>query len=348
MSIFKSWRERRAAQPSHNPTLLPTIAAYSATRAGNGVAAVETAIGLISRGLAMGLWEGDPTNRAPSLPALSTCLPRALILTGEFIGLIEVRDGEVKIVPTHSPTITGGYHEDTWNYEITLTAPSETTTMRVPSSRVVHVKWGTSPEQPWRGVSPLQGAGLTTEMLARISGALANEAGASSGYILPTPASFFANNEEGTRFFKAIREIAGRMVPFRKMSEATIGQQGAEYRQTRVGFDAPTSALALEEAASQAVLRAIGIPPGLVQRAEGSASREALKIFIYQTLLPLAEIITAEFAHKLNLPRLEINLDKLTACDIQARARAMSALTSGGVEAQDALGIVGMHSNSTQ
>ena len=339
--LFKS-AEKRSSVP-HNPTLIPSAASFVGTISGEGTAAIETGIGLIQRGLAMSSWE--PTGAAtspPSMASLAGAMTRALALQGEFVGLIEIEDGAIKICPSHSPTITGGHLESTWSYTLTLSSPSETRTLRVPAERVVHVRWQTSPERSWQGISPLTAAGLTADILAKISRTLANESGASSGYVLPTPSAFFSDTKEAASFFNSIKTIAGRLLPFRRFGEVAVGTPSGEYRQTRIGFDAPQAALTLEEAASQAILRAMGIPPGLVQRAEGSATREALKVFMYQTLLPLGRIISHEVGRKLGMADLTLNFDALLSVDIQARARALHALTTAGLSPSDAMQIAGM------
>lgn len=339
--LFKH-REQRGNVP-RNPTLIPSAASFVGTIAGEGTAAIETGIGLIQRGLAMASWEpANGSTRPPSMASLAPTMTRALALQGEFVGLIEIEDGQVQIVPSHSPTIVGGHLPSTWTYTLTLSSPSETRTLRVPAERVIHVMWQASPERAWQGISPLTGAGLTADILSKISQTLAGEAGSSSGYVLPTPSAFFQDSKEATTFFNSIKTIAGRLLPFRRFGEVSVGTPSGEYKQVRVGFDAPQSALTLEETASQAVLRCLGIPPGLVQRAEGSATREALKVFLYQTLLPLGRIIAQEFGRKLNSPGVSLNFDAILACDIQARARAMNALTSSGLPSQEALAITGM------
>lgn len=342
--MFKFWRqvEERGGVP-HNPTIIPSAASFVGTISGEGTAAIETGIGLIQRGLAMAAWEPrNGSTSPPSMASLAGAMTRALALQGEFVGLIEIEDGAIRIVPSHSPTIVGGHLESSWSYTLTLSSPSETRTLRVPAERVIHIRWQTSPERAWQGISPLTGAGLTADILAKISQVLANESGASSGYILPTPGAFFNDPKEASTFFASIKTIAGRLLPFRRFGEANVGMPSQEYRQTRVGFDAPQSALTLEETASQAILRCLGIPPGLVQRSEGSATREALKVFLYQTLLPLGRVISQEIGRKLSSPNLSLNFDALLSVDIQARARALNALTASGLTTADALAIAGM------
>ena len=61
-----------------------------------------------------------------------------------------------------------------------------------------------------------------------------------------------------------------------------------------------------------AVLRALGIPPGLYS-GSGGASREAYRQFYAITCNPLARLMLAEFRVKLGIPELTLSLDDLAA-----------------------------------
>ena len=75
----------------------------------------------------------------------------------------------------------------TWSYECTLNGPDTSITRSVPEEGVVHVKYSTDPGRPWRGVGPLARSNLDAALLAALTTRMAEEAGASSALVIPSP-----------------------------------------------------------------------------------------------------------------------------------------------------------------
>ena len=81
----------------------------------------------------------------------------------------------------------GGADPRSWHYSLELPGPSGNETRSLPAEGVVHSRYSTLPSTPWRGQGPFQSASLTGALLANLEKTLAAEAGAPSGYVLPTP-----------------------------------------------------------------------------------------------------------------------------------------------------------------
>ena len=131
---------------------------------------------------------------------------------------------------------------------------------------------------------------------------------------------------------KDIRDARGRVI-VPETTRAGIGQGAAaapqrDFESSRVGPDPSANALALQDSAAMAVLRALGIPPGLYT-GSGGASREAYRQFYAVTVNPLARLIEAELRVKLGIPELAISLDDLAAIDIVAKSRGAARFRAG-------------------
>ena len=83
----------------------------------------------------------------------------------------------------------GSYRPETWEYQITLAGPDQTSTMRVGAERVVHCRYATTPTEPWRGVSPLAHSRATSDLAAMLEVRLSQEVVSAVGTIIPIPAN---------------------------------------------------------------------------------------------------------------------------------------------------------------
>ena len=95
----------------------------------------------------------------------------------------------------------------------------------------------------------------------------------------------------------------------------------------RIGADPAQTIPDLRKQVTVAVLAACGVPPELADGAAESARREAWRQFMHGTIAPVARIVAAELAVKLDAPDLRLSFDALMASDIQGRARAWRSLT---------------------
>ena len=95
--------------------------------------------------------------------------------------------GNIRLLPASSHDVTGGPDETGWRYYLELPGPTRPESRRLPAEGVVHVRIGADPAMPWKGVSPLENAGLTARVLARLEQRTGQESGARVGYLLPVP-----------------------------------------------------------------------------------------------------------------------------------------------------------------
>lgn len=305
-------------------------------------AAVEAAAGLVGRSFASATVSGL---RSEAIPAPFLALVgRCLIRRGECVFLIET-EPELTLLPVQSYSVTGGSSPASWQYELTIGAPSKSETKKaVPIDGVIHLRYAVDPERPWQGISPLQAASISGRLGAAASAALADEAGAPHGSFLPVPQS--DESDDGLK--GDIRNAAGSMLMVESMAgnwEAG-GPAPKDWEPRRFGFDAPASLVDLEKQIFVEILAACGIPPALFDSNSATASRESYRQFLHSTVAPIGRVVEAELREKLDSPDLAIDWTELRAADIAGRARAFSSMVKAGMDLQQAAAVSGVLSDS--
>ena len=177
--------ETRASYTDSLVNLLVRQASGSALGQASETAAVEAAIGAWGRAFA-------GCQIAPQVDALDpftlSRIARDLLLYGESLHVIEVAAGGLRILPVGDHDISGsGPDPDEWIYRCSLHGPSGSVTRSVPSAGVIHIRYSVDPSRPWKGVGPLKRAGLDADLLSALTTRMAEEAGASSALVIPSP-----------------------------------------------------------------------------------------------------------------------------------------------------------------
>ena len=193
----------------------------------DGVAAVEAAAGLLSRGFASA--EVTGADGMPITPDFLAGVGRSLIWPGESLFLIEVVSGAVRLFPISSYEVFGGHDPRSWIYRVEVSGPNGATVFKRPAASILHLRYSVDPSKPWRGVGPLQRARISSRVLAEIESALADEAAGTRGHILPTPL------DGGDTTLKKLRTTVAGLKGRTALVETMKGSWGGERA------DAPTA-----------------------------------------------------------------------------------------------------------
>ena len=299
-------------------------------------AAAELCAGLWGRAFAS-------AELSPAIPGIGPdtlgSIARALILGGEYLGAIDVSDGALRLLQAYSWDVVGGANPRTWRYSIELPGPSGNDSRSLPADGVVHCRWATSPSSPWRGSSPFQSASLTGALLANLEKTLAAEAGAPSGYVLPTPKDG-ADTDALQVQMKALKGKTGIV----ETTAAGWGQGNSlaprqDWAVKRFGGDPPPELRELREDAAESIV-ATCVPPGLAfGTTDGTAAREAIRRWFHTSVAPVGRQVEAELRTKLDMPGLTLSFPALLAfaSDTLGRARTVGQLVAAGLEVEDAL-----------
>ena len=307
--------------------------------------ALEASASIVARCFAAADVSGPDQFVAALGPSTLSMIGRSLIRQGEVLFAIEIRDGRVMLTPAASWDVTGDHDPASWAYRLTLGGPSRLTTLEpVPSEGMIHIRYQSDPEQPWRGISPLASAALAGRLSAETAMALADEASGPRGMLLPIPID--GNDPTISTLKSDIKRLRGQVALVESVSSgwAADGSQQrpkGDWESRRLGA-APGAPL-IEQAslASREVYSACGIPLGVVIDTEGTGQRESFRRLMHATIAPLARIVAEELSAKFETA-IGLSFDELFAADLSGRARAFRSLVNGGMAVEKAAALAGL------
>lgn len=342
--------ERRAAG-GYTDLILSAFETAAGAQSNVGqTAALEAAVGSISRGFASAIVKDAPDHVVAALtPHVLADIGRDMIRSGESLHVIEVENGELKLYRCGQWDIRGSWQPSTWTVRATVFGPSETLSRVVPYASVVHCKFASDKSRPWAGLGPTSWAGLSAKLAAGATAKLVEEMGALTATVIPAPPGETPDDadDDPLKGLKAsLVRAKGRSVFVESMRSSFGGDHRdsplGDWQQKRLG-PAPNEALAeLNDKAALQVLAACGVDPLMtgLSRGDGTALREAYRRYERLTLAPLARIVTTELRDKLDAPALQLSLAALRASDFAGVARALKAMIEAGVSPEAAAAIL--------
>lgn len=296
------------------------------------IAAVQAAAGAWARAFAgAAVMPQNPATRAIT-PAVLYQMGRAMVLTGEWVWLLDVADGRLSMYQAASWDVHGRLE---WRYVVELAGPSGSFTRRVPGASVVHPRINVDPNQPHRGQSSVRLAGYSAALAAYIERGFSQEAGGLRGYALPMQTEGLST-EDLTGLRDDVRGAAGNVV-FVPSTAPRAGDPGSgpgrpDWKPNRLGFTPADAEVSLRGDAAVGLLGAAGVPAELFgSGGDGTGRREAFRQFISGSVQPVARIIEHELSVKLDTA-VTLDFATLRAADVQGSARAYRALVGAGSE----------------
>ena len=344
-------RETRSGAGSGGSYSDAVVAAVLATAGGRtlgipgGTAAVEMASGIVQRAFqAAELADCTEEVKQAADASFRGLVGREMVRRGEAVFLIETKGGRLRLFPATTWTVFGGYDPENWLYEITLSGPSKTFTVKAPATAVVHIRYAADASRPWDGQGPLQSASTAARLAGNLSGALADEAGASRGYLLPMQKT--GGQDENVDNLKAdLAKLNGEVTLVESQAggfDTSGAASGQDWKQQRIGADPPEELVRLHEVSTREMLNAFGLSAAIFSESQGTASREGWRQCLHGVLMPLAKCAAEELAMKLESPGLRFDFHTLAASDISGRARAFQSLVKSGMAAADAAAHAGL------
>ena len=309
-------------------------------------AALEAASGIVARGFAAARIDGEAPYTAGLTPSIMALIGRSLIRTGESVLSIAVQDGRTHLWPVADHDIHGCFDPSTWYYRLNLAGPSRYhTRAAIPAEGVLHFRYLIDPSRPWRGVGPIESAALAGRLSAETVKALSDESSGPRGSLMPLPNTDGAD-ETVTKLKADLKTLKGSMALVESMKsgwQAGDDNRSApkDWEQKRVGAEPPQSLVNLNDQASREILMACGLSTALFDAKAAAGSREAWRQCLHAVLSPLARLVEHELRMKLH-PSISINLDALSASDIQGRARAFQSMVGGGMDPGKAAALSGL------
>ena len=328
--------ETRAAYTDAVVQALLQTAGGSTTASVSSLGVVEACAGLWGRSFASA--RITPSNLVTDslTPAVLEAIGRRLLLHGECLFEIIIENDGVRLVEASNWDVEerGGM----WLYKADFSNPDGTHTRALTADRVLHPRIGVSSYRPWRGESPLPAS--TSTLAATLETKLTHEVSGPTGSVLPLP-----NKGSTTQLQADIDKLSGRMV----LVESTAGGSGdrlaapkTDWEQRRIGANPPLSMIGLRKDVQASILAACGCPGSLLERSDGTLSREEMRRFLHSTISPIARIAAFELAVKLDTPNLSFDFSQLFASDLAGRARAFQSLVGGGMAVGEAAALAGL------
>ena len=275
-------------------------------------------------------------------------IARQLLALGNAVFEIYADSDGIGLLPIATYQVNGGVRPSSWTYAFKQQRPNGEDdldlavlpTRVLPATGIVHVRYMPRPEAPWRGVSPLIGAGVTAQTLARIEGGLSQDANVPAGEIIAIPDGATAKQVE--QAMSAITTGRGKASLIETTSAGWgQGQQAkpsGDYQQRRYGPEPPATAIDLREKSAAALIAALGAP---TPSAEGAALREGYRHFMANTIASNARLIEQELSRKLERP-VTIRFPERIRSDISALSRAYKSMAE--TDRQWAADVVGLPS----
>ena len=178
---------------------------------------------------------------------------------------------------------------------------------------------------------------MTGRLHGALEDALADESGGTRGHVLPVPqgpdpdADDDDTADPNAQLRADVRTLRGRTALVETTAAGWGEGQGAapraDWKPQRIGAAPPAPLVDLRDGSARAVLAACGVPPTLFGTGgDAAGAREAWRMFLHGSLQPVADLLAAELAVKLEAPDLALSFSGLFASDLQGRARAYRAM----------------------
>ncbi len=313
-----------------------TAAAYAHAE---GTAKVD-ALGVVATaariyGTALALAEIRPRGSlAASLltPGLRFQTGVQLLINGNYVLALEAGERGLEAVPAVGYPDGGSWDRSSWLYQIELSGPGESYSVRRRASDVLHFMIESQPARPWRGTSPLERAGYDSRFLAHMSRALSEVTNAPHGYVVTDGA--FEDDAALDSFVENYRTARGRAIAMTRsvaagQAQTTLTQFGGHALRLDHGLESH-----LDKVVSQ-VSAATGVHPSMLSAtATGTTLREAWRELAVH-LEGVAEIIVEEIRMKLD-ESVTLDFTRFKAPPIRDRASAYAALVKNGMDADAA------------
>ena len=252
---FFNRHETRAANTYTEAIIAQLLDSSNAETIPSGTtAAEEIVVGLFGRAFASAtVTPGGPVADALT-PRVLAMMGRDLAEYGESIWEIEVQGGALSLAHASDYTVEGLRE---WIYTVDLPYPDGVLSRSLPADRVVHLRYGESTSQPWKGIGPLRQASTTRRLTANLESRLADESSARSGYLLPVPAVSDSLQAD-------LNKLKGKTVLVESMEDFTGQASKKVMEPVRLGFTPPESLELLRLGVNRSLLVAAGVPAAML------------------------------------------------------------------------------------
>ena len=310
-----------------------------------GVAAIEAVSGRVSRLMETAHVSGGPRAEQALTPTVLAMIGRSLIEWGESLHFLKYRMGaagpEFYLVPAqHEWTVLGGSDPEEWIVDGTLTGAQTVCERSAPRAAWLHVIRDADPDYPWRGVSPLQRAAVSSQLVRMAEDALVTELSMPTKAMLPMPQG--ANVDTDTLRSDFQNKAYQVIFPTTTTAGFGAGRGSApltDWKPHRLKPMPDEALVTLADNATARVVASLGAHPAIMGGGggNGSVDREAGRQMRKMIMQPMARLIE-ENAWRVFGERIRITWEPGIDA-LLTKARAADTLVKMGVDPQEALKI---------
>ena len=205
---------------------------------------------------------------------------------------------------------------------------------------MLHFRFGSDPDRPWVGTSPLGFSASSAASAAGLEQRLSEELGGPVAHLLPIP---LAGDGSGDDPLASLRNDISNAKGGTVMLETTSAGYGEgraaapaqDWTAHRLGASPPDVLAKLRAEGSMALLSACGVPPALAtSNSDGSSQRESFRR-LGVSVRAKAKEIAGELSAKLER-EIHLHLDEMRSDDRVGMARVVKNLVDAGFSIEDA------------
>ena len=288
---------------------------------------------------------GGPRAKQALTPTVLAMIGRSLIEWGESLHMLKYRRTaggvEFYLCPAqHQWTVLGGTDPEAWIVDATLTGAQTVVTTSAPRAAWLHVIRDADPDRPERGVSPLQRAAISSQLVRLAEDALVTEMRQPTKVLIPLPQGAGVD----TNTLRNDIQDRAYQIAFPTTTQAGYGAgRGSapltDWKPQRLKPMPEAALVQLADNATARVVAALGAHPSIMggSGGNGSVEREARRQMRKQIMQPMGRLIE-ENAWRVFGERIRIWWDT-DVDEMLTKARAAAVLSKMGVDPQAALKI---------
>ena len=345
MGILDRLVRRRQDAPDTPIQANPVVYSSSAYQHAEAsrIAVVEACIGLIANCFRQSTIQPDTLQGTLKKEVLASMI-RRMLTVGESLSVMEMEDGNLVLNQAVGWDVSGNVsNPNKWRYQVEVATPSGGRTITTNGAGVIHFRYVSEPENPYKGFSPLYLMQKTAGTLFEVESRFDEEAQTSTGQILSMTqeSETIDTQEDWLNHYQYLNKLKGGVFVERQNRER--GSQMNFAGRTRVGPEYSLNQVYLRDRLHADVASAFGVPIELlIADGEGTATREAFRRFVLTCINPLASNLSEELSLKLDTSCGLLNSIPLRSSDLQGIARAIKALVDSGKSIDEAMALAGL------
>ena len=330
--MFNPFRRRAAERRASYADAALTAALDAATgkisATADALAVVESCTSLIADPFLVARVSGRPIP-----PGQLHQMARDLLRRGNSVWALDVVDGELELYRACAWAIEGNSPNPArWQYRLDIATPSALITRILPADSVIHILTDAPAESPWAGRAPWESAGLTARASAELEKSIGDESRLYAGRVWIAPDGASQAQVQAMARTVELLKGGGQVVSETTAQGFGGGASAAppaakDWRAEHTGPAHDVGNVQMRGQVEGALSAAYGVSPAYHNVQATAPALAATKRLAYlNKTVPLAALIAAELALKLDSPGYSITWTDLASQSVDVQLRAQAAV----------------------